>query len=1590
MITMGITPSYVPHISENETANEDKLLSQEESTLAHRKTTQVEPKSVWYSSNIPPTNPDQSGTNEESYPLTKKKERPERTHKPRTITGNAINTTDDRSRRRSPQSPVERAPSKTYKRNSSIATGEVATSDITRDDEVTWHTATQKSSNNNTSETNNTSLRQDQELLSGGPTTDHYRHSYLEYFQEPPSNQHTAPSTTSRTHQASKPTMKDATPMELENSYWHRMEDSIQTGINQLDSANLKPKSLAAGCINWDTDTVNEDHESGLQAWSPIDVDTIDSDLNAEGRALRIGPPSSHYESCKNYHTPNESPSGKPRLISIQHDTSSSLEDVYRQQLPVMRLSPDAYGYQSNIVLDQEDDTPELLISLYPHGILQALLILFPATAIKIIRSRIKILRETSLQDFIKLSTSSVRDREKFREGLTTKLTELDASLSAVENDPQNGRHQLILLQRMRSFEHNYNVYSLQSKMDASFLVQKGRISSQLLATPPEKIESNQFQDSQLLRPSTWPRSLGWRCKRLEYILCGAKYRLAKTKLEESREKTVSMLIRLPVIKVPSLNSTAPYKNILNRYIQEQPEVVKRILAYIVCFKVKYHRSFKSVQAARIVLKGDQQEQTSESLRTLLQQLFEQNLIPEIEAQLEEEVARLHVVRLVHEIESSKVGASLPALLDRQQHILDIETLHPKRAELASAPRLKKVLIQEKNQVSAQLIHLFLSCQTGNHGKDQFPHWYFLKIPPYEHVLSVLSQHENTPEKAFYLSTLKAINALKNSIHDDSYEGDLHWMQCYYDTAYYEQQLLIYLIDQDKPHPLLPNGSFQQNINVLWQLAGVRKTIGHRALNPDSYAYYLSYFNLIWQEEESIEDSIAELYRKQYLKRLNYDPCEEFERLFYKGIQWGTSAWRSLYSNAENLIKKLRNSGLSNPLDILYQGGKGLISALFSSKNSIYPIVVDTLSRMLKVAQQNPRFFRIMAGDLAILIPQLESLLGLQDPSVTDLLRRINICMHGQTLATMFTGDKPHPMDFDPTENPELANLIKQFQFLKDFSAACSKGIQLIQIVEVFLCRSLSQFKNKLKNVAWNSVSTYVAKQCVNNMKPPFIRLFNSMRHAMDLMPSTTLGLTPEFLFSMRPEKAARLAHHIGRHSSILRGIAGAILDPLIYRFDEYLEKVNEVKRNPFSVEARSKLQSERKKFLGIVGVSSLFSTLSVLLINIFKIIVFVSNPFLTGALIWGFAFVCSSCFIARRYNKFDEICTSVSETIAEQIKRTFAKDSPKAIEARKKIYDISKANLEKMSELTNQGLSGWQICKENMRRIALSKHWDQLPYKNKEQILQTMRLKIKEKQLEINEEAEHTHNLLKARALLQHAMKNPDSITTDRKGLSDLNHQLALLHFEPINASSSFKDLKFQEARINSFLKFCYGTMHLGESLEEVINAIESYNINLYIGSHIENLGKMQNIKSSFLNAAIPSEQHTQEKPDEQVKYDSATPFPDAAAIQRIMDMADQDFEKEWLESNAQMQKWMMETVASRALHQSLKDTQEYSKHAIADVMTTPLFKANLAIQINDLNKTSLPLAVDKTEPSTQDPIQPPPGFGYKAIDACKALAAR
>ncbi len=1211
-------------------------------------------------------------------------------------------------------------------------------------------------------------------------------------------------------------------------------------------------------------------------------------------------------------------PTDKPQKSTGRHWPDSPLlpEEIYRTPIPVVRLSTQAYGCTSIIKLKGRGDEPELLVSLYPHGILQLILIRYPATAINLIECRLRLFTDMA------------------------GLNDLRAACQCVKNDWRRGvtdqDHQLLLLTTLKAYEQEQHFFPLETKLDANFLIYKNRIASTALASAPVSIENDTVPNHRQKQSSFWLNLLGTGCKKREQLLRAALHRLAAKKWGQALDQIRATVQQRPLVQLSSQMGT-DRRHLLDKYRQEQPDTVQTLLTELACYDVKYQRSRKSIRIARTLLAVEQQ--TTQTQRPIIAQMIDDN--PFIENLLANEIYTLHCMRLNCQL-TKYPPSSLSELLDARRHLIFV-------LELASEIDDTQSLEGRQAGISAQLVQLLLSTQSARNsqGHDIFTTWYVLKTPSSRHIKAVLMQHNSSPEKAFYLAALEFLDAQSSLAADKCFQQDLHWLQCYHDVVYYQQQLMVHLIQQETSHPLLPAQQFEQNIEHLNQLAKYRRTIGCRALNPNSYAYALGALNIVWKEEEDIEDTVAELHRKHYLHLLAYDPYTEFKDLFFHTARWGSAASRSLCTRASKLIQKFQNSGSSDVLDFLHKEGRGLLSTLFSLDSPVHNLISETLSSMLAVAQQSPKFFRIMWGDFALLIPQLQSLLG-HDASLLAPLERMALCLRGQALASLFSGDSIHSLDFNPSQNPQYTTIVKRFQLLHDIIRALHVGLP---VLDIFLCNNFSDLEKRLQKVAWNSLSTYLARQCIGAMKPPLIRLSNNLRCALDLMPSLNLGITPDFLASISPDATVRFAHHVGRQGSVMGGSLSYLLDPLIHRFDQYKRKIDAVAANPGDITARRLLAGERKKIGHILGLSSALSAAAFGFINTFRTVILFGSPMLGAALISIALLVITACFLARHYNPLDDVWTSLSEAVAAHMARTYVTGSPKALAARQHAEQISRITLEQMAAARQNSQTEYR---NNAFRLALSQYWDQLQYPDHTQ-QKFAAILHKHWQAQIKEDVQHIQNFVKARELVMAALKNVDSLLINIQRITNFNQQLISLHFLPLEPALLPYQLINLQQEIDAFLEHSCGTTTPGDTAEAVTATVKNYHIELHKGDHLLHILHARHIESSMQGMTNEETQATANQPLYQL--------PDSQEASQILARVQQSCFAQRLQKEQQVREARMTMVTRRALEEWLKQQDNPNAASIPNLSGDPLFKVNLELQIQLLEKASTPWSRPETQ---------------------------
>lgn len=1231
---------------------------------------------------------------------------------------------------------------------------------------------------------------------------------------------------------------------------------------------------------------------------TPVDADAIDYD-------------SVYLDSEDNSSETSQSSSSDEELCTTRQATPCCKEEtpllpgeIYRTPTEITELAKNSYGNPSSIKLDRRDDAPELLISLYPHGVLQLLLVLHPATAINLIKCRLR---------------------------LFTAQTGLDAlykALKRVKNDwhrrMTNRDNQLMLLTTLKAYERKHSLYPLEAKLDANYLIHKGRITSTALASAPVSLESDTLPDLQPKTTASWLRALSTTSKRRELLLRNAVRHLAKKKRDQALNQTLAVILQRPLVDCSGC--TNDYR-LLDQYLQEQPDTVLTLATELACENVKHRRSSQNISAAKTLLAMEQQ--TTQANHRALAELLDDN--PScLRDELAHELIKLHRICLDTQL-TQHPPTSLSAMLEFRRHLYFAISTNWALHDLQS-------LKAHQANISAQLVQLLLFTQSMQNSQDNdiFPTWYVLSPPSSKHIHSVLIQANDSPEKDFYMAALKFLDAQSSMITNKGFQHDLHWLQCYYDVVYYQQQLLVHLIKQEADHPLLPSDQFEQNIQHLCQLVKVRKTIGGRALNPDSYAYALTALNFVWQEEEKIEDTVAELYRKHYLHLLAYDPCTEFKNLFFHTASWGSATTRLLCIKAGKLLQKFENSESTDVLDFLYQEGTGLLSSLFGTDSRIHTLISETLTSLLAVAQQSPAFFRVMWGDFALLLPQLQSLLG-RDASLLAPLESMALCLRGQALASLFSGDTPRPMDFDPSKNPQYANITKRFQLLHDIISALHKGLP---VLDIFLCNNLFDLEKRLQKVAWNSLSTYLARQCIATMKPPLIRLSNNLRCALDLMPSFNLGTTPEFLASISPEATVRIAHHFGRQGTLIGGTLSYLLDPIVVRLDQYKKRIDQAAADPGNTEARKQLAAERRKIGYIFGVASVLLAATFGFINTFRAVVLFGSPMLGAALISITLFLIIACHLARYYNPFDDVWTSLSEMVATHMDRTIPPGSAKAIAARQHAEQISKITLQKMAKTRQQTLTESQ---NNAFRLALSQYWDQLQYTD--DTLPDIQTTLDQRwHSQIKEDVFHIQNFVNARELVVAALKDVDGLITSNERMADFNEQLAKLHFLPLEPAVLPYQLIDLNQEIDAYLEHSCGTTTPGATAKAIMATLETYQTALYKGDHLLSILNVRNIESTMQDFEDSEKQAT--------TSESSGQLPDSQKAVQILEQARQGCYTRQLQKEQQVCETRMAMVTHRALGEWLKQQDRRNASSIPDLANDPLFKTNLQLQLQLLEK--------------------------------------
>lgn len=1047
-------------------------------------------------------------------------------------------------------------------------------------------------------------------------------------------------------------------------------------------------------------------------------------------------------------------------------------------------------------------------------------------------------------------------------------------------------------------------------------------------------------------------------------------------------------------------------QDILSHYHEHQPELIRQLTVDYLCQYAQKHSSLEIYQLAIKALELEQYQHSLKDILELIEQCTESKLRPDLYKWLSTKISELHGRRLYQEIDNfNPQTATLNQLLTARDQFRLLESIHEQLKDKLNLwlfsidfwvnplDQLTWALKKKKNAISAKLIELWLTAESLPRIQSSHHQWFLLTPPqkwpgtpgrnnhlyPYLYIEEILEQGKNGPENVFFEAVLKYMDAINTCEINDFHDNIRQWKQCQYDVGYYQQQLLVQMTRElikspNHPHFMIPDNNFEQNITTLRKLTKIRKNIGEYVFNPDSYAFLISTKDLIWKQEESIEDIIADLYHEKYLGDLGYNVWNEFQDAFQETTQALPYLWNTISSAIGSV-----SQAIANPSSIK---GAGLFSILNSGDKvkQVHDLVCNTLKTMLKVAQNNPRFFRTMWGDIALLLPQFESLFD-SDHSISGLFQRLTTCLNAQALASGFSGDKPCPLDFNPGENPEIAKCIKRFQLFHDMAIGLHMGVSVLDLL----------INGRPHKVLMNAISTYMARRCVNPMKPQIIRFCNNLRHVHELLPKLTMDLPTGIFPTIDARQTIVRARHIGITGGLTSGAVSYYLEPITDRIHIIHEQYKRVKINNNDAEAWGSLRQEEKKMAGILTTSSVFATFTGWFVYTSSVLVLFANPMFTAALAGLSMFTSSFYTMTRRLNQLEDIKRPVREAIHQHIERVFAEDNPKAIEARQYVHELS---TEMMTNLSY--IQAVRQCKYNTLRLRLARYWYQCT--NKDMHLEAINKSLESMDSDLKLDAHHMLNCVQTIKLAQEAMEDADAISSDPCRLALFNQKLTSHHFKPLQASAFQYRLinLLKEAEVIIFQHS--GTTTPGADIPSIKNTLKKHTIEQLKGLHILNTIERKGQKYRMQLAAPDHSwpQNLQTEADREFcreGQESNSKTLQELSMNTLATMLE-DIEKEINEQsilrNQQAMESFMKLVMKRSMRRYFKNESTLADRDFLNVANSSVLQMEIELQLRDFKDACSHLSKDTEEKITQswDTDKPISGITYNFAAAAAAAA--
>ncbi len=334
-----------------------------------------------------------------------------------------------------------------------------------------------------------------------------------------------------------------------------------------------------------------------------------------------------------------------------------------------------------------------------------------------------------------------------------------------------------------------------------------------------------------------------------------------------------------PLITVQSGTDLTPAR-LLEIYLKKDPEFIGKLAVSFATNQAISDQSPANSQLAKaaIALKN-----TPEDITALIQSN------EDLEHNMEVKVSLIHIGRIARDLQGLDIAtASAERLFAAREQSKVFDQL---QADFATDMSVSEVKRQEKelkaiqSGISARLIELFAESEAAKPAEQRM---FWLKAPQAGQVITKLSTSElmESTETRLYRTTLGYIDTLQSFLSDKSPENLKTLQQCRFDLLRSQQDKLVAeikgQISDSESQAVLGQNDYEKDIELLKSIHNCRQqTARYRPIDSQVNSQVSNVLhlagNVIWKDEQTLNEILANLAHDRALKQLGYSFKAEFQ-----------------------------------------------------------------------------------------------------------------------------------------------------------------------------------------------------------------------------------------------------------------------------------------------------------------------------------------------------------------------------------------------------------------------------------------------------------------------------------------------------------------------------------------------------------------------------------------------------------------------------------------------------------------------------------------------------------------------------------------